>query len=176
MVSDQLVVIGRLGRPHGVLGEIRAHPTGPTLPALCPGDRVTVVAADGDTTRELEIRQVRPASGSLLIRFAGTETREAAAALTGATIGVPADRRATLTDPGEYYVTDLIGCIVASGGLDLGPVVDVYEGSANDSLVVRAPDGDELLVPFTHDAVVDVDLAAGRIRVRDNLMPESDGR
>jgi 16S rRNA processing protein RimM len=171
MASDHLVVIGRLGRPHGVGGEIRAHPTGPTLPSLGVGDRVEVIPPGGAAPRAVEIVEIRNMPGSLLMRFAGADTREEAAALTGSTIGVPAERRARLTEPDEFYVTELIGCAVATGSEDLGEVVDVYEGAANDALVVRRADGDDVLVPFTHDAVEHLDLATRRIRIRDDLLP-----
>jgi 16S rRNA processing protein RimM len=174
MASDHLVVIGRLGRPHGVGGEIRAHPTGPTLASLAVGDRVEVIPPDGASPREVEILEIRHTPGSLLMRFAGADTRDAAAALTGSTIGVPVDRRASLTEPDEFYVTELIGCAVATGSEELGQVVGVYEGAANDALVVRRADGDDVLVPFTHDAVEYLDLATRRIRIRADLLPGSD--
>ncbi len=176
MASDHLVVIGRLGRPHGVGGEIRAHPTGPTLASLAVGDRVEVIPPGDASPREVEILEIRHTPGSLLIRFAGADTRAAAAALTGSTIGVPVERRASLTEPDEFYVTELIGCAVATGSEELGEVVDVYEGAANDALVVRRPDGENVLVPFTHDAVEELDLAARRIRIRDDLLPGRDDR
>ena len=66
-----LVVIGRLGRPHGVGGVIRAHPTGPTLASLAVGDRVELIPPYGAASREIEIVDIRPTSGSLLMRFAG---------------------------------------------------------------------------------------------------------
>jgi 16S rRNA processing protein RimM len=170
MAPDHLVVIGRLGRPHGVDGEIRVHPTGPTLASLAVGDRVEVIPPGGASRREVEIIEIRPTSGSLLMRFAGAETREAASALTGWTIGVPVERRASLTEPDEFYVTELIGCTVVIDSDDLGEVVDVYEGAANDALVVRPAEGDDVLVPFTRDAVEDLDLTARRIRIRADLL------
>lgn len=176
MVPDHLVVIGRLGRPHGVGGEIRAHPTGPTLATLAAGDRVEVIPPGGASPREVEILAIRHTPGSLLMRFAGADTRAAAAALTGSTIVVPIERRASITEPDEFYVTELIGCAVATGSEDLGEVVDVYEGAANDALVVRCSDGDDVLVPFTHDAVEDLDLTARRIRIRADLLPGRDDR
>jgi 16S rRNA processing protein RimM len=176
MAPDQLVVIGRLGRPHGVGGEIRAHPTGPTLALLAVGDRVHVIPPDGVSPRELEIVVIRPTAGSLLMRFGGADTREAASALTGSTIGVPEERRARLTEPDEYYVSELIGCVVAIGPRDLGEVVDVHEGAANDAFVVRGPDGEEVMVPFTRDAIEDLDLTARRIRIRADLFAASDDR
>ena len=171
MPVDPLVVIGRLGRPHGVRGEVRAHSTGPTLGGIQPGERVTLVERDGSTQRELAVEEVRATSDSLLFRFKGIGAREAAAALTGATIRVPSGRLVTLSGPDEFYVTDLIGCVVTAGALEIGSVVEIHEGSANDSLVVRASDGAETLIPFTRDALEQLDVPGRRIRIRDDLLP-----
>ena len=171
MPVDGLVVIGRLGRPHGVLGEIRGHSTGRTLGAVQRGERVMVVARDGSTQRELGVEDVRTMSDSLLFRFTGIDTREAAAELTGATIRVQSERLGTLSDPTEFYVTDLIGCVVTAGALEIGTVIEVHEGSANDSLVVQTSDGKETLIPFTRDALEQLDVPGRRIRIRDDLLP-----
>ena len=110
-------------------------------------------------------------SDSLLFRFTGIETREAAADVTGATIRVPSSRLVAPSDPDEFYVTDLIGCSVTAGSVEIGSVVEVHEGSANDSLVVRASDGVETLIPFTRDALRELDVQGRRIRIRDDLLP-----
>ena len=174
MPVDRLVVIGRLGRPHGVRGEIRAHSTGATLGDVQPGERVVLVERDGSTQRELRVEEVRAMSDSLLFRFMGIETREAAADVTGATIRVPSSRLVAPADPDEFYVTDLIGCSVTAGSVEIGSVVEVHEGSANDSLVVRASDGVETLIPFTRDALRELDVQGRRIRIRDDLLPQSE--
>ena len=171
MPVDHLVVIGRLGRPHGVQGEIRAHPTGPTLGGVRPGDRVVLVRSDGSTQRDIGVEEIRATSGALLVRFAGISTREAAAALTGATVRLPPERLATLSEPDEFFVSDLIGCVVTAESVEIGAVVDVHEGSVNDSLMVRGPDGVETLIPFTRDAVEELDMPGRRIRIRGDLLP-----
>ncbi|MGD2137955.1 MAG: ribosome maturation factor RimM [Gammaproteobacteria bacterium] len=100
----------------------------------------------------------------LVVRLAGVDDREAAAALKGAEIGVYRDR---LPVPGEqeYYWSDLTGLqVVTTAGKVLGTVHHLIETGANDVLVVRGER--EVLVPFIRDQVIRaVDLAAGLIRV-----------
>ena len=66
---------------------------------------------------------------------------------------------------------DLIGFEVRAGGRVLGPVRDIIPGPANDSLSVAGPAG-QVLVPFTFDAVTDIDHDDGVIILREDLLGE----
>jgi 16S rRNA processing protein RimM len=168
-MPDDSVVVGRIGRPHGLAGEMRAMATGATLTTLRVGDRVTVAGIRGGPDRSVEITGIRTIDRGVLIRLSGVTSREDAQALTGATIGVSPDRLTALGADDEFYVRDLIGCEVLSGTAHLGEVVEVYAGSANDALVVTRDDGDQVLVPFTKDAVTELDLAGRRVVIRPDL-------
>jgi 16S rRNA processing protein RimM len=173
MSSDDLVVVGRLGRPHGIAGDIRVRPTGPTLATLVAGDAVTAQGPAG--RRPLELRTVRSLGDGLVIGFAGIETREKVAPLVNHTLAVAPDRLVTLAAPDEFYVRDLMGCAVLVGDRLLGTVSDVIEGTANDALIVTAPDGAEAtLVPFTHDAITAIDMTERMLRVRTDLFGGGD--
>ena len=64
--------------------------------------------------------------------------------------------------PDSYYAFQLVGlAVVDESGRELGHVVDVHPGVANDNLEL----GDGMLVPLIDDAVRAVDLEAGRIVV-----------
>lgn len=161
------VAIARLGRPHGVRGDITAHADGPTLGTLDRGDAVTV-RIDG-TDRELVLAFRRGDVPKAVIAFEGIDTREAAAALTGGMLMVDAGMLPVPDDDETFYVRDLIGFEVRAGDRPLGPVRDVVPGPANDSLSVEGPAG-RVLVPFTFDAVMDIDDDAGVIVLRDDLL------
>ena len=143
--------------------------TGATLTALRAGDRVTLAAIPGAADRSVAITGIRTVDRGVLLRLEGVDTREDAQALTGATIGVAAERLTPLGADDEFYVRDLIGCAVLSGAAPLGEVVEVYAGSANDALVVTREGGDQVLVPFTKDAVTELDLAGRRVVIRADL-------
>jgi 16S rRNA processing protein RimM len=166
----ELVVIGRLGRPHGTGGELAAHATGPTLPGLAAGAQVLGRGGDGEVL-PLRLAAHRPAGARHLLRFEGVETREAAAALTGLDLLVEAAELPPVTDPDTYYVRDLIGCSVMVGARAVGDVVEVHQRPANDVLEVATAD-ETLFVPFTADAVVELDLPSRRLVVRPDLLPE----
>jgi 16S rRNA processing protein RimM len=168
--GDEQVVIGVLARPHGVSGELGARPTGPTLAQLPAGAGLVARARDGGR-RLLRLAERRGHPDGPILRFEGVSTREQAAALTGLELLVEADALPAL-GPDTHYVRDLIGCRVSAGGRPLGDVVDVHAGPANDALEVAGPHG-SLLVPFTADAVIALDVRARRLELRSDLLPAS---
>lgn len=161
------VVVGRLGRPHGVGGMMYARSTGPTLATLGVGDSVWV-RADG-TDAEHRLAEVAGTPDRLRLRLEGVATRDAAAALTGAELLVPESRLAPIDRPDTFYVSDLIGCAVLAGASRLGEVRQVHAAPANDVLEV-AGDGEPVLIPFTADAVVELDVPGRRIVIRADLL------
>jgi len=166
--GGERVAIARLGRPHGVRGAIAAHSDGPTLGTLQPGD--SLVAALPSGPRELVLDHRRGEAPRAILAFRGVATREDAAALTGARLEVPQDRLPPVDDPDTYYVRDLIGFTVHVDGRVLGTVREVHPGPANDALVVGDDGGEVLLLPFTRDAVVQVDVAGRSVVLRDGLL------
>jgi 16S rRNA processing protein RimM len=168
---DELVVIAHLGRAHGVSGEIAARPTGPTLAALEPGVPVVVRGRDGgERAARLAGRRGDPARPILALE--GVGTREEAAPLAGGVLLVPADVLPPLEDPDTLYVRELIGYRVLAGERPLGPVTRVHAGPANDALEVAAEDG-PLLIPFTADAVLELDRPGRRLVIRPDLLGEA---
>ncbi len=173
MPPQDLVVVGWIGRPHGLAGEMRAIPTGATLVTLEQGDEVVVAGAGAGAGRAIEIVALRSVDRGALLRLRGVERREDAQALTGATISVSTNRLAALAEVDEFYVRDLIGCVVSAGDAVLGPVTEVYPGAANDALVVTTDDGKQVLIPFTRDAVTDLDLPGRRVVIRPDLFGDT---
>jgi 16S rRNA processing protein RimM len=161
------VAIARLGRPHGVRGDITAHADGPTLGTLEPGDTVFVRIEGVDRTLVLESRRGDPLRA--ILGFEGVTCREEAAVLTGNSLLVDAELLPGIVDDDTFYVRDLLGFEVFEGDRLLGPVADVVPGPANDAMVITGPVGD-VLVPFTYDAVVEIDHDGRRILLRADLL------
>ena len=166
-MADPAVVIGVIGRPHGVRGSVHAKPTGATLAALTVGEAVDA-HAEGAPPRRLVLAARAGTPERPILSFEGVATREDAAALAGATIRVAEGRVAAPDDPDTYFVRDLVGCDVLVGARAVGTVTAVHDTPANDVLEVSG-DAGVLLVPFTADAVADLDLPSRRIVVREDL-------
>ena len=102
--------------------------------------------------------------GALVARVAGVTSKEKADALRGERLYVDRTRLPGLPDD-EFYHADLIGLdVFDTGGARLGRVTSVLNHGASDILEV-APDGGPgtVLIPFTLEAVPNVDLTARRI-------------
>lgn len=152
-------VVGRVGRPHGLRGEVTVQ-----VRTDFPEQRFAVGAQlHGDTGRVFTVETVRPHRGVLLVRFTGTTDRAAAAELRGHTLSVDAAELPELADPDEFYDHQLEGlAAVGTDGQALGTVREVVHAPASDLLVLDTANG-EVLVPFVHAIVPEVDLAGGRV-------------
>jgi 16S rRNA processing protein RimM len=101
----------------------------------------------------------------LLLAFDGVDSREEAEELRGTELLYDVADLPPLEDPDSYYDHQLVGLAARlTDGAPLGEVAAVrHEGT--ELLVVRRPDGDEVLVPFVAAIVPTVDLAGGFVVV-----------
>lgn len=108
--------------------------------------------------------------GQAIFHFVDINSVEAAETLRGLEVQVPLEERARL-GPGNYFVSDLIGCQVweAGAATALGAVRDVeFAGGAAPLLAVDTSDG-EVLVPMAAEVCRSIDVKAKRIDV---VLPE----
>jgi 16S rRNA processing protein RimM len=172
---SELVGVGRIGRAHGLRGEVSVIPwTDTPDERFVVGVELTLGTGNGSVrpgSAPLTIETARVHSGRWLLSFAGVDDRNGAEALQGATLLLPAVARPVIEDPDEFYDSDLTGLLARTAdGRELGRVSDVVHGPAGDYLVltVAASEGSparEHLVPFVIDIVPVVDLAAGTVTV-----------
>ncbi len=160
------LVVGRIGRPHGVHGElaVEVRTDDPELRLVVGAVLATEPAAAGPLT----VAGSRWHSGLLLLTFAGVGDRTAAQDLRGTLLVVDSADLGELPDPDEFRDHQLIGLsVIAPGGEQVGTVADVLH-HGQDLLVVAGSGeraGAEILVPFVSAIVSEVDLAAGLLRV-----------
>lgn len=159
-----LLVVGRVGRAHGVHGQVAVVPrTDDPDGRFVTGARlITDPLVRGPLTVDGHVWH----SGRLLVMFAGCATRNQAEALHGTVLMVDASTDPPLDDPDEFYDGQLVGLRVETeAGLVLGTVTEVVHTGGQDLLAVARGDGRELLVPFVTQIVPTVDLAGGRLVV-----------
>ena len=169
------VVVGRIGKAHGIRGEVSVEPrTDEPDRRFADGVTLHLRLPDGslpqgrDRPPTLTVGSTRRHQTRLLVTFVEAGDRTAAEALRGLVLVAALDPAETPADPEEFYDHQLVGLsVVTTDGEPAGEVADVVHGSAQDLLVVRTPDGAEALVPFVNALVPLVDLAGGRVQVAD---------
>jgi 16S rRNA processing protein RimM len=159
---NQRICVARLGAAHGVRGEIKLWSF--TAAPAAVVDYGPFEAADG---RVIEIETLRPARDFFVARVKGVADRDAAERLRNVELFVPRARLPATADADEFYHADLIGlAVVDAAGAPLGTVVAMHNFGAGDLIEVRrAAANDTVLLPFTQDAVPQIDVAGGRIVV-----------
>lgn len=164
------VVVGRVGKPHGLRGEVtvevrtdepeRRFADGAVLAATPP-------AGSASGIRTLEVVTSRWHQTTLLVRFAELGDRSAAEGARGTLLRASVSAEETPEDPEEFYDHQLTGLVVHDlSGATIGEVTGVVHG-AQDLLQVRSADGRDTLVPFVAALVPEVDVAGGRVVVAD---------
>jgi 16S rRNA processing protein RimM len=186
------VIVGRIGRPHGIRGEVVVgvrtdepdlrFVVGAVLDAertLAPdtGARAGQQAESAGAQRaesagdKLTVASARWHSGQLLIGFAGITDRTTAGELTGSWLTVDSSQLPSSADPDEFRDHELIGMSVRTvGGDAVGIVTDVLHYGQDLLVIRRDPAGNsaghgasECMVPFVTAIVPDVDVKAGVI-------------
>jgi 16S rRNA processing protein RimM len=161
------LVVGRVGRPHGIRGEVtvQVRTDDPDLRFAAGSVLATEPAAQGPLT----ISASRWHSGRLLVTFAGYSGRSRAEDLRGTMLVIDSAEVGPATDPEEFHDYQLIGLGVQTvAGEPVGVVTDVLH-QGQDLLVIRprddppAAEQGEVLVPFVAAIVPEVDVAAGRL-------------
>jgi 16S rRNA processing protein RimM len=159
------VVLARIRRARGLRGEVVIESLGSEPDRFQPGLRVSLSPPNvSEPAREEEIDCAWRNNDEIIVRFRGIETRTAAEALRGLELRIPESERAALPE-GEYYLSDLVGCVVAhADGRVIGEVAAWHDYGAAPLLEVRRG-GAEILVPFTRAMWREVDLENRRIVV-----------
>ncbi len=157
-----LVLIGKIGRPHGVRGELVMEGVSLTAEELLAVREFTWRSPRG-VERPVTVSAARAAHDRLLVSFDGARDREQAASLTLGQLYADASR---LPDPGPQvaYTFQLVGLRVETEeGRALGTLAEVVTTGGQPMYVVRGER--ELLVPAVPGILKQVDLDAGRVVV-----------
>ena len=157
------VTVGRIGRPHGIRGDVvvGVRTDEPEL-RFARGSRLDTDPAD---VGPLTVAGIKWHSGELLVRFEGIGDRDAAAELRGTWLTVDSATIAPPADPDEFRDADLVGLSVRTlDGTPVGTVDDVLH-SGQDVLVIKSPDGRDIMIPFVKPLVPEVDVPGGYLAI-----------
>lgn len=155
------VVIGRIGRAHGIRGELNVDiRTDEPERRFAPGS--SVVAGD----RTLTVANARHHSGRLVVSFEEIPDRNAAEVLHGAILEAEIDPLDVPDDPDEFYDHQVVGLAARTGDDVVGTVTGIVHGPHQDTLTVEI-DGREVFVPFVTEIVPVVDVRGGFVTINE---------
>ncbi|MBV9831004.1 MAG: ribosome maturation factor RimM [Marmoricola sp.] len=175
--DDDFVVVGRIGRAHGIRGDVLVEPRTDEPERRFAAGAVLGTQGGRGTWTALTVVGARSHQGRLVVRFEEIADRTTAESARGTelTAGVATDERPE--DPEEFYDHQLLGLRVETvDGSVAGELLRVEHHAAQDLLVIGTARG-EVLFPFVRPLVPEVDLSGGRIVVDDvpGLLAEDAG-
>jgi 16S rRNA processing protein RimM len=179
-----LLVVGQIGRPHGVRGEVSVQVrtdapeerfvAGSEFTTEVPRDRRVSTGPATSSVPEvpyrvpgtLTLESLRWHQGRVIAQFEGVHDRNVAEALRGVLLQVDSATVTEPDDPDEFNDHQLVGLtVVATDGAELGTVARIDHAPASDLIVLDRAGGGTALIPFVTAMVPTVDLAGGRLIV-----------
>jgi 16S rRNA processing protein RimM len=150
--------VARIGKPHGIRGEVTVQVlTDAPADRFVPGTEFVVEPA---ATGPLTVVGARWNKDILLLAFDGIETRNEAETLRGAKLFIETEELDGDDDEG-WYEHELVGLEARVGSQVVGKIAALHTMPVQDLLVVEAPDGKEILIPFVEQIVPEVNIAEG---------------
>ena len=158
------IVVALIRRAHGLDGEVLVElMTGDPDEVFVKDREFRVMEATGKDPERLTLTAARRHKGGRLLRFREVTDRTAAEKIRGRELALPGVDLREL-DEDEFFLHDLAGyTVVRTDGESVGEVVTSYETGAQLLLGVMTAGGQELLIPFGRQLVMEVDREARRI-------------
>lgn len=158
--DESRVIMGKLTSPYGVKGWLKVFSHTSPMEGILDYTHWSV--EKNGTVKRYKVLQGRRQGKGLVAQLEGVSDRDAAEALSDATILLAKEELPSLEED-EFYWHQLEGLkVVTLDGVVLGQVDHLFETGANDVLVVRGGEGGkEHLLPYLPDQVIQrIDLDA----------------
>jgi 16S rRNA processing protein RimM len=159
------VALAKIFKPRGNRGEVAARDLCEDPDRFSENAAVSLLYPSG-LREERTIENSWYHQGRLILKFAGVETISDAENLRGCEVQIPYEELGPPPE-GEHYDLDLIGCeaVLADTGRVIGTVEGLLESGGPPLLEVRQEEK-EILIPYTPEICLEVDVEAKRITVR----------
>jgi len=154
--NGEFITLARVVKTQGRHGEVAAemHSASGRFAA---GMKLFALPKSQEMRRELEVEDLWPHKGLMVLKFRGVDSMSDAELLIGSELQVPSAQRADL-ETGWTYVSDLIGSKVFDHGREIGRIEDVQFGAGEAPLLIVANGaGKKFDVPFAKAYLLGVD-------------------
>ncbi len=166
-MSDDLVSVALIVKTRGVSGEVAADLL-TDFPERFDGLKQLIAVTSSSERIALALKEHWLHGRRIVLKFAGYDSPEAAAALIGCELAVPEAECVELGED-EFYEWQLTGCRVETiERAEVGTVREVLHTGAAPVLIIRDGDGTsgrEHLVPLAGSICVEIDIERKLIRV-----------
>ena len=162
-MTSEFITLARVLKTQGRHGEVAVEVHSDVPNRFRERMHLWSLAEDG-SRRELEIEDLWPHKGQLILKFVGIDSISKAEELAGCELQVPGEQRAQL-EPGWNYLSDLIGCAVFDGDRELGNIGEVRFGAGEAPLLVVKAGSKEYEIPYAEAYLQQVDLSHKQIRM-----------
>jgi 16S rRNA processing protein RimM len=160
--SPMLLKVGKILSPFGIQGDIHVRSyTDKALDIASYGD----LQDEQGRTYSLKIIRIKK-DGILVVRFSHITNRTQAEALKGTDLLINRSQLPNLSDPTEYYYTDLEGLIIP----DFGVVISVENYGAGTFLTIETLDKNIHTIPFHQEAIPHVDMEQKTININKDFL------
>jgi 16S rRNA processing protein RimM len=162
-VAKDRILLGVVAAPHGVRGLVRIRSFTEDPMAIASYGALS----DEIGKKAYRVEALSSVKGAVLARIEGVTDRTAAEALRGLRLYV---ERSALpaTAEREWYEADLIGlAAVGRDGRDWGKVLAFHDFGAGLTMEVSGGEASRssVMLPFTDEAVPEIDVAGGKVLV-----------
>jgi 16S rRNA processing protein RimM len=163
--------LARVVKTQGRHGEVGAEVLSDVPDRFTIGMKLLALPRTGAGRREVEIQELWPHKGLLILKFAGVDSITDAEALVGCELQLSGSKRSKL-DAGWNYVSDLVGCTVFDesreiGRIEIGRIKGVQFGAGEAPLlVVKDSAGREIEIPFAEAYLEGVDIQGKQVRMK----------
>lgn len=163
--NREFITLARVVKTQGRHGEVAAEIHSDVPERFAAGMKLFALPKSQGSRRELEVEDLWPHKGLLVLKFRGVDSMSDAELLLGSELQVSSAERAEL-EAGWNYVSDLIGCIVLDHAREIGRIEDVQFGAGEAPLLIVAnASGKKFDVPFAQAYLDGVDTKQRQVRM-----------
>lgn len=126
--------------------------------------RLLALPRDSEARRELEVEELWPHKGLLVLKFVGVDSISEAETLIGSELQVLRSQRPELR-AGWNYVSDLVGCALLDHGREIGRIEEVQFGAGEAPLLIVRAAHRTFDVPFAEAFLESVDVERKQVRM-----------
>jgi 16S rRNA processing protein RimM len=164
-INGEFITLARVVKTQGRHGEVAAEMHTDVPGRFAAGMKLFALPKEKASRRELQVEDLWPHKGLVVLKFCGVDSMNDAELLIGSELQVPSSERADL-EAGWTYVSDLIGCKVLDHAREIGRIEDVQFGAGEAPLLIVANGaGKKFEVPFAEAYLEGVNIAQRQVRM-----------